>query len=78
MMTILGQIIEAGDETNARQIFDVFDTLLITVSFTLSFKGGDSDTISRRHPFFRSMSRSWFSSCSSMPEAKPFRRIFVI
>lgn len=31
MMTILGQVIEAGDENSARQIFDVFDTLLVTV-----------------------------------------------
>lgn len=35
MMTVLGQVIEAGDENGARQIFDVFDTLLVTVSPTL-------------------------------------------
>jgi hypothetical protein len=31
MITVLGQVIEAGDEKGAREIFDVFDTLLILV-----------------------------------------------
>lgn len=30
-MNVLGQVMEAGDEKGARDIFDIFDTLLILV-----------------------------------------------
>ncbi|KAF8578209.1 ARM repeat-containing protein [Ramaria rubella] len=36
MITVLGQVIEAGDEKSAREIFDVFDTLLILEAPLLS------------------------------------------
>lgn len=78
MINILGQIIETGDEAKARHIFDVFDTLLITVSLMLFFRECNSNSISRKHPFFRSMFHSWSNSYSSMLGAKLFRMIFVI
>jgi hypothetical protein len=31
MIQVLAQTLEAGDETNARHLFDVFETLLILV-----------------------------------------------
>lgn len=31
MMSVLGQVMEAGDEKAARDIYDVFDTILILV-----------------------------------------------
>jgi hypothetical protein len=37
MIRILGQSIESGDEAGARQLFDVFETLLILVRFHFSF-----------------------------------------
>lgn len=37
MIRILGQSIESGDEAAARQLFDVFETLLILVRFDFSF-----------------------------------------
>ena len=32
MINVIGQCVEAGNETGARQLFDVFETLLILVS----------------------------------------------
>ncbi|KAG2738800.1 ARM repeat-containing protein [Suillus brevipes Sb2] len=37
MIRILGQSIESGDEAGVRQLFDVFETLLILVRFHFSF-----------------------------------------
>jgi hypothetical protein len=37
MIQILGQSIESGDESAARQLFDVFETLLILVRMHSSF-----------------------------------------
>jgi hypothetical protein len=37
MIRILGQTIESGDEAGVRQLFDVFETLLILVRFHFSF-----------------------------------------
>lgn len=36
MITVIGQCVEAGNETGARQLFDVLETLLILVCIMLS------------------------------------------
>ena len=33
MINVIGQCVESGNEAGARQLFDVFETLLILVSF---------------------------------------------
>lgn len=37
MILVLGQSIESGDESAARQLFDVFETLLILVRLHFNF-----------------------------------------
>lgn len=72
MMTVLGQVIEAGDENGARQIFDVFDTLLVTVSPTLRLWKTILILYRRRPPSCRSMCRSWFNFYFSVSGTEPF------
>jgi hypothetical protein len=74
MMAVLGQVIEAGDENASRQIFDVFDTLLITVRPMLLCDGQILTLDHRRRPFCRSMSHNWYSFYFSVPGTVPFQR----
>lgn len=65
MIQVIGQSVEAGNETGARQLFDVLETLLILVKAIYIFMAQKSYTISRKYLSSEDIYPNWFSSFSS-------------
>lgn len=45
MIQVIGQTVEAGNETGARQLFDVLETLLILVRLLFNCREHPADTL---------------------------------
>lgn len=70
MIRILGQSIESGDEAGARQLFDVFETLLILVRFHFSFcrLGLICEMSCRKYQSLAHILQSWHHSSFKLVE----------